>query len=78
MGTYYEHIGGKLREIRLYKGYTLEMTAEKIGLTIKAIQYYETGQRKIGNPTIAKLCKIYNYDLDQFWRETKPFLDSED
>ena len=78
MNTYFEHIGGKLREIRLDKGYTLETVAEKIGLTIKAIQFYETGQRKIGNPTIAKLIKIYNYSIDQFWEETKRFLDEEE
>ena len=78
MNTYFGQIGGKLRQIRLDKGYTLETVAEKIGLTIKAIQLYEMGQRKISNPTIAKLLKIYHYDLDQFWDETKIYLDSED
>lgn len=78
MNTYFGQIGGKLREIRLNKGMTLEVAAEKIGLTTKAIQFYETGQRQIKYPTIAKLCKIYDYDIDQFWAETKIYLDLED
>ena len=75
--TYFNKLGGKLREIRLDRGYTLEFVADKVGLTPKAIHFYESGLRKISNPTIYQLCQVYHYDINKFWDETVPFLGEE-
>lgn len=74
MNTYYIQLGEKLRTLRLKNGYTLEYVAERIGLTFKTIQLYETGQRKPSVPTIAKLCKLYDYEVGDLFIELIPYL----
>ena len=46
MNTYFGQIGGKLRQIRLDKGYTLETVAEKLDLRLKLFNYMKWGNAK--------------------------------
>lgn len=54
----YEIIGQKLREERERLGYSLEFVADKVGLTKKTIQRYETAESRITTETLDSLCKV--------------------
>lgn len=56
----YVKIGEQLRKAREDKGMTLEEVAEKMNLTKKTIQRYETGESRISNEKLELLAPILN------------------
>lgn len=67
----YRIIGEMIREIRTAKGMTLEEIAEKLNITRKTLQRYETGDRKIKIVTILELSHILAFDYDTFMSDAK-------
>lgn len=53
---------------------TLEEIADKLGVTPKTLQRYETGARKIKISTIMELAEIMNFNYDEFMAEAKQRL----
>lgn len=62
--TIYEIIGNKLRSEREKKGYSLEYVAERMNLTKKTIQRYETAESRMSMQTLNQLCNILNIKAD--------------
>lgn len=67
----YRIIGEMIREIRNIRKMTLEEIADKLGVTPKTLQRYETGARKIKISTIMELAEIMNFNYDEFMAEAK-------
>lgn len=74
----YRIIGEMIRKIRLSKGMSLEEVANKLDMTRKTLQRYETGERKIKISTIIKLSNILGFDYDLFMSEAKQRLAGND
>lgn len=71
--TFYVKVGANIRKYREAKNYSLQMLAEKIGVTKKTIQRYETGEIKIDMERLGDIAealgvKVSNliYGTDQF------------
>lgn len=58
----YEIVGHKLRDEREKLGYSLEFVADKVGLTKKTIQRYETAESRITTETLYSLCSVLKID----------------
>lgn len=54
----------RLAEIRKNNKMTQKELADKVGLTPKAISFYELGQREISNDLLIKFSKIFNVSID--------------
>lgn len=53
----------KLKQIRKIKGLTQKQLAEQCNISVKSIQAYEQGTRKLENAnknTIIKICEVLN------------------
>ena len=48
----------KLKEMRMEKGMTQEQLAKKSGVSIRTIQSYERGLRRIDGATLETLCRF--------------------
>lgn len=48
----------KLKEMRMEKGLTQEQLAEKSGVSVRTIQAYECGLRRIDGATLETICKL--------------------
>lgn len=70
----YRIIGDMLREIRNTRKMTLEEVADKLNVTPKTLQRYETGARKIKISTIMELSDIMDFDYDEFMAAAKQKL----
>jgi len=58
-------IGTKLRTFRKQRGLTQQKVADALGITVRAYQYYETGDR---TPTLKKsfeLAELLNIKVDE-------------
>lgn len=56
----------KLKQIRKIKGLTQSELADKCNISVKSIQAYEQGTRKLENAnknTILKICEVLNCGL---------------
>lgn len=62
-----EHIGKKLREARITAGYSREVLAKKLGVTIPQIQKYETGATRLTASSIYILSEIFNLEISYFY-----------
>ena len=65
----YVNIGNILREARLEKEMTLEQLAEKVNVTPKTIQRYETGERKISIQTLHTITNVLDIDKQKIINE---------
>lgn len=74
----YEIIGSMLRDARIKIGLTLEQAGEKIGVTAKTIQRYETGQRKLSMDKLMELTSFYGVDYTSFMTSAKKRLMEDD
>ena len=61
----YEKIGSTLRTAREEKGYSLEYVAEKVNLTKKTIQRYETAESRISVNILEKICNVLDLNIDE-------------
>ena len=68
---FYTIVGRKLRELRNKKNFTLTEVAERLEVTSKTIQRYETGERKIDIPVLSKLLEIYHVGYYGFIEEVQ-------
>lgn len=71
--TFYRQVGQNIKKYRSIKNYSLQVLAEKVGVTKKTMQRYETGAIKVdmnrlGEIAIALGVKVSAliYDTDQF------------
>lgn len=65
----YGIIGDMIRDIRIGNGYTLAYVADKLNLTMKTVQRYEKGERKIKISTLIDLSNILGFEYEQFMEQ---------
>ena len=54
----------RLKEMRLAKGWTRIQLAEQLGVSLRSISYWETGQRECDFSTLLKLAKLLDCTTD--------------
>lgn len=64
----YLNLGAMLRAERGRKGLTLVIVSEMVGVPVRTISRYETGERKIKIDVLMKLCSAYELDFYDFVR----------
>lgn len=67
-------IGGKLKEARLNKKYSLKALSDLSGVPVSTYFYYENGQSSLPYPVIITLSKILDLDLNELTEEAKKYL----
>ncbi len=72
--NFYSSVGENIRKIRLIKNMSLQEVAEKVGLTKKAIQRYETGETKIDMFRLTDIAKALEVDMESLLDGTYKFL----
>ena len=65
----------RLRSARISSGYTLQVVADELGVTLITIQKYESGAREPNLQTLRKLADMFNVPTD-FLLERDDYLKS--
>lgn len=53
-----KQIGGRLRALRVAKGWSQEKLGDELGLTFQQVQKYEKGTNRISGSRILKVCSL--------------------
>lgn len=59
-------LGTRLRDARIYLGYTQDQVAGYLGLLRPSISMIEGGQRKVSVQELQKFCTLYKHSTDYF------------
>jgi len=60
-----ESIGELIRKLRKEKGYTLQTTADHLGVDTAVLSKMERGQRNITKEQVLRLADLFGYDRDE-------------
>lgn len=72
------HIGKKLKELRLSRGWKQTDVADKVGLSRPAISNIESGKRALTLSTLQRFCEVYNIDISYFGISTDSYDEAVD
>jgi len=61
------HVGGRLRQLRNYKGLTQEQLATSVGVTFQQVQKYERGTNRVGASRLYDFSKVLNVPVASFF-----------
>ena len=54
----------RLRSARIFRGYTLQKTADALGLSLRAIQKYEGGEREPNLSLLVEMADFFDVPTD--------------
>ncbi|MDE7082160.1 MAG: helix-turn-helix domain-containing protein [Clostridia bacterium] len=54
----------RIKELRLESGYTTKALAEKLGVTVRLIYYWESGKRECSFDMLIKIANLFNTTVD--------------
>lgn len=60
-----EHVGRRIRSLRVDKGWTCEQLAERSGIPVSTIQSYERGKRVMRLDNAVKLAEVFGCAVDR-------------
>ena len=63
------HVGARLKQARIARGWTQEKLGAAIGITFQQIQKYETGANRIGASRLYDLGQVLGRKVDWFFEE---------
>ena len=63
-------LGETLKELRLKNNYTLEEVAQKLGVTHKAVQFWEQGRTEIKLTRLVELAKLYGTTINDVFEKS--------
>lgn len=72
------HIGRKLKELRLSRGWKQTDVADKVGLSRPAISNIESGKRALTLSTLQRFCEVFNIDISYFGISTDAYNEAID
>lgn len=72
------HIGKKLKELRLSRGWKQTDVADKVGLSRPAISNIESGKRALTLSTLQRFCEVYSIDISYFGISTDSYDEAVD
>lgn len=58
------NFGKKLHDERISHNLTAQQMADKLGISLRAYRFYESGSREPGLETLVKISKILNVTID--------------
>ena len=58
-------LGKTIKRLRLEKGWTQEDVSRKLGVTSKAISFYELDKRKPSSESLIKIAEVFGITLDE-------------
>lgn len=67
MNEFNKQLGERIKELRLFHGYTQKAIGELLGVTFQQIQKYETGSNRITVYTLYKLKAFYSIEWETFF-----------
>lgn len=53
-----------MKELRTDNGYTPQTLAEKLGVTVRLVYYWESGKRECGFDMLIKIADLFNTSID--------------
>ena len=65
----YSKIGERVRKYRKAKGFSQELLAEKIGISVTHMSHIETGNTKLSLPVLASLSSALEIQADDLLRD---------
>lgn len=68
-------LNDRLRAIRINKSFTLQQTADELGLSLRSYQKYESGEREPSLSTLIQIADLWNVPTD-FILERDSYLTS--
>lgn len=74
---FYLAVGANIKKYREVRNYSLQVLAEKVGLTKKTIQRYENGEIKIDMNRLADIADALEVEVAQLLEGTQNFLGAE-
>lgn len=72
--SFYIAVGNNIKKYRNIRNFSLQVLAEKVGLTKKTIQRYENGEIKIDMSRLADIASAFDVNLSQLLNGTEKFL----
>ncbi len=70
-------LGARLKEARVYRGFSQEEVADFVGVSRSSISQIESGQRGIDTLELQKIAELYECSMDELLNETpSPAADS--
>lgn len=67
--TVNQHIGMKLRAVRLQQGYSQKALADHLGVTFQQIQKYEKGANRISASMLQRIAAFYTIPISVFYND---------
>jgi len=71
---FYSIVGKNIKKYRNLKNYSLEVLGEKVGLTKKTVQRYETGETRIDMDRLAEIANALEINASRLLEGTEKFL----
>ncbi len=71
------YIGEKIKELRKKHGYSLVDVATTIGVSKQRYANYEAAIRSMPMDIYKKVCKIYNVDAEELFKEAQDYMRTE-
>ena len=71
------HVGKKLKEARLARGYSQEYLAKEMGITFQQVQKYEKGLNRIGASRLWDLAQVLRKPISYFYEGMTEFEESQ-
>lgn len=72
-------IGSKIKRLRKEHNLTQPQLATELGVNVRTVAYYESGERQPKKSTVLKLCKIFDVSTDYLLSDSESFIvDAED
>lgn len=75
--NFYTTVGKNIKKYRMMRDYSLQELADKIGVTKKTIQRYETGEIKIDMERLGEIARALGIRVSQLVYGTEPYKVSE-
>lgn len=63
------HVGARIRQRRAMLGLTQRALADRLGLSIEAVQQYENGEDRVGAPNLWRFAKALHVEITYFFEE---------
>lgn len=70
---FYKTVGQNIKKFRTTRNYSLQTLAEKIGVTKKTVQRYETGGIKIDMERLGDIASALDVKVSELMRDTEQF-----
>src|SRR4029453_2724785 len=65
-------VGAKVRMLRVNRGISQTVLAERIGVTFQQVQKYEQGANRVGASRLAQIASVLDVSVGEFFESSRP------